>query len=294
MRGFSNKLLIILCIGTIIVLGGKLFSDMRQWTSFSSIIDNIEKLPDLAHIIVEPIISVDPLIIENDSQNEPVEYILTADNIFNLTNQQRSAYEIPLLSRNALLDYAAQLKMEDMFAKQYFAHDSPQGDGIEVSVKKANYKYILVGENLALGDFENELELVEGWMNSPGHRENILNESYREIGIATRSGQFNGQNTWLAVQIFGRALDDCPAPDEQILALIEFNKNSLEDKYIELQNAHQNLENIRPRRGEYYQQLVEDYNYLVGEYNLLNAETEGLIEGYNRQVEEFNLCLEEI
>jgi uncharacterized protein YkwD len=51
--------------------------------------------------------------------------------------------------------------------------------------KKVNYEYVVVGENLAEGDFTSDADLVKGWMDSPGHRANILNTKYEEIGIAS-------------------------------------------------------------------------------------------------------------
>ena len=50
--------------------------------------------------------------------------------------------------------------------------------------KKAGYEYISVGENLAMGNFKNDGDLVEAWMNSPGHRANILSFKYKELGVA--------------------------------------------------------------------------------------------------------------
>jgi hypothetical protein len=292
MNKLSKKILLALCIGSIIFLLIHFFNAMGGPPSFSFLTEIVD-LPDLVSIQNGLMGPTEPLIIE-DSSNNQLEIFLDSDIIWNLTNQQRLSNGVDPLMRNDLLDCAAQLKLEDMFRGQYFAHESPEGNGIEVSVERAGYQYILIGENLALGNFADEQNLVEGWMNSPGHRQNILNDSYREIGLATQVGEMWGSETWLAVQIFGRALSDCSSPNEELLSLIEANKNLLGKDQSNLQNMYKALEEIRPRRGDYYQEMLAEYNYLVDQYNQLAHETERLIEAYNQEVASFNACLEEI
>src|SRR6185369_15716694 len=117
---------------------------------------------------------------------------------------------LPALKENALLDKAAKKKLDDMFAQQYFEHINPQGKGPSDLAKSVGYDYIAIGENLALGNFKNDAELVQAWMDSPGHRANILNKQYTEIGVAVGQGTYEGKKTWLAVQEFGRPTSSCP------------------------------------------------------------------------------------
>lgn len=129
--------------------------------------------------------------------------ILIAD-VISETNNQRRANGLGSLVENKKLNNAADFKMRDMFARQYFDHYGPNGtSGAAELVIKFGYQYSWVGENLALGDFRNANDLVSAWMNSPGHRANILNSVYREIGIATGYDVFQGRRTIIAVQIFG-------------------------------------------------------------------------------------------
>jgi len=121
--------------------------------------------------------------------------ILTSDGTFSWTNTQRVINGAGLLSRSELLDGVAEFKMNDMFARQYFAHEAPTGEGVSNLAEDFGYEFILVGENLALGDFEDDKALLEAWMASPGHRENILNDKYREIGIAVGKESFDGRGT---------------------------------------------------------------------------------------------------
>jgi uncharacterized protein YkwD len=99
---------------------------------------------------------------------------LTVTGTIYWTNQQRGQNNLPALKENLKLTQAAQLKVKDMFDKQYFEHISPQGVGPAGLAETVGYDYIAIGENLALGNFKDDQALVEAWMNSPGHRANIL------------------------------------------------------------------------------------------------------------------------
>lgn len=150
---------------------------------------------------------------------------LTVEGVTFWTNAYRAEQGASFLGRNNLLDQVAAQKLNDMFSQQYFEHINPQGVGAGDLVKNVGYRFIVVGENLALGNFHDDKTLVDAWMNSPGHRANILNSKFREIGVAVGQGTFEGQITWLAVQTFATAESACPGVD-----------NSLADK-IELANA---------------------------------------------------------
>ena len=139
---------------------------------------------------------------------------LTDAGVIEWTNTNRAQNgQLPALKENTLLDQAAELKLQDMFKQQYFEHVNPQGVGPGDLAKKVGYNFIAEGENLALGNFGNDQSLVTAWMNSPGHRANILNVHYTEIGVAVGQGSYQGQTTWLAVQEFGRPASSCPSVD---------------------------------------------------------------------------------
>ena len=143
--------------------------------------------------------------IPSDSEPKPVPkaIVSVADVIFE-TNNQRRAYGLNSLTENSKLNAAADFKMRDMFTRQYFNHYAPDGtSGISELLIRFDYRYMAAGENLALGNFRNASELVAGWMASPGHRANILNNSYRDVGVATGYDIFEGRQTIIAVQIFG-------------------------------------------------------------------------------------------
>lgn len=120
------------------------------------------------------------------------------------TNNQRRANGLSPLTENSKLNEAADFKMRDMFARQYFDHFAPDGtSGAAELLIRFNYSYIVAGENLAWGDFRSASELVGAWMASPGHRANILNSIYRDIGVGVGFDVFMGRNATVAVQIFG-------------------------------------------------------------------------------------------
>ena len=242
----------------------------------------------LAEEISKKTITPGPLRKEKDA---PSSY-LTKAGIIEWTNIQRGNYNLPPLSENTNLDKAANIKMQDMFKNQYFAHTSPSGDmGAGELAEGAGYQFIIIGENLAMGNFANDEEVVQAWMDSPGHRENILNPKYQEIGVAAGKGTFEGKNTWIAVQIFGLPLASCPKPDEEILADIEnyqSEENTISQK-IDLLLTE--IKNMRPKRGELYNQKVAEYNNLVSQYNTLQEKTKILVANYNNQVAIFNECV---
>jgi len=122
--------------------------------------------------------------------------------LVDLANANRSSYDLPSLTINPLLEQAARLKAEDMAAKSYFAHYSPEGVSPWHWFGEAGYTFVYAGENLAI-HFDDSTAVNEAWMNSPGHRANILNSHFTEIGIATARGMYEGQETTFVVQEFG-------------------------------------------------------------------------------------------
>jgi len=99
---------------------------------------------------------------------------LDAGKILAWTNYYRSKHNLRTLDSNPLLQKAAEDKVKDMLAQHYFDHVSPQGKKAADIVRENGYQYKIVGENLALGDFKDEKELVDSWMKSPGHRANYI------------------------------------------------------------------------------------------------------------------------
>lgn len=131
---------------------------------------------------------------------------ITIQKVFDQTNIERQKQNLPLLHYNKVLSKSAELKAEDMFTNNYWAHNSPQGKSPWDFIKSVDYQYSIAGENLAK-DFYDTESLIKAWMNSPTHKENILNNRYQEIGIAVVNGILNGVKTTLVVQHFGAPLN---------------------------------------------------------------------------------------
>jgi hypothetical protein len=127
---------------------------------------------------------------------------ITAENVVSLTNSSRSEFEISPLKLSTKLSLAAQNKANDMAEKGYFAHNTPDGKTPWSFIQGVGYHYLSAGENLAV-DFTQAEAMDVAWMNSPGHRANILNKSFQEIGIGIASGEFQGHKTTFVVQMFG-------------------------------------------------------------------------------------------
>jgi uncharacterized protein YkwD len=107
---------------------------------------------------------------------------MSVQNLLNETNNQRIANGLGSLAINGKLNQAAQNKANDMAARDYWSHNTPDGQTPWTFVTAAGYSYQTVGENLAYG-FSTSSATVTGWMNSAGHRANILNVNYQEVGF---------------------------------------------------------------------------------------------------------------
>ncbi len=123
--------------------------------------------------------------------------------LVDLTNANRIKEKKPILTINPTLVDAATMKVNDMVSKNYFAHTSPEGLTPWYWFKKAGYSFSYAGENLAVGFSESE-EVNNGWLNSPTHKANIIDEHFTEIGIATKKGIRKGKETTYVVQMFGK------------------------------------------------------------------------------------------
>lgn len=240
--------------------------------------------------VIESIVPNNPLrsIIKRPSS------VLTSAGVFSWTNTQRTLNGVSQFSSSELLDSVAEFKMNDMFARQYFAHDAPTGEGVSDLAEDFGYEFILIGENLALGDFEDDEALVTAWMDSPGHRENILNDRYREIGIAVGKESFNGRDTWIAVQSFGVPLSVCEKIEGDLLDDIDLRVLELDDLEDTIRDLQAELKSTFPKRGASYISLVNNYNSLVNQYNSLRAQLNSWVSDYNNQVNKFNICVNAI
>lgn len=116
--------------------------------------------------------------------------------VFRLVNEERAAQGLPAYGWSPDLALAAQLHAEDMHANDYFSHDSQDGRSFVDRVNASGYDGAPRGENIARGQRSPE-QVMMSWMESDGHRANILSEGSNEIGV--------GYVDFHWVQVFGRA-----------------------------------------------------------------------------------------
>ena len=132
--------------------------------------------------------------------------ISTAE-VIRLTNIQRADHGLPALSEDTTLSAMAYLKGQHMLKNNYWAHVAPDGTEPWFFFREGGYAYRYAGENLAR-DFPDADSAVNAWMASPSHRENILSDKYKDIGIAVVEGDLSGVDTTIIVQFLGTRLSD--------------------------------------------------------------------------------------
>lgn len=107
---------------------------------------------------------------------------MSAYGLLSGTNAERTAHSLGSLALSGTLNQAAQNKANDMVTRDYWSHNTPDGQAPWTFITAVGYGYQTAGENLAYG-FTAASETITGWMNSPGHRANILNTSFSEVGF---------------------------------------------------------------------------------------------------------------
>src|SRR3989338_9724275 len=127
---------------------------------------------------------------------------ITNQKIIELTNAERAKQGLSVVKENEALNKAAYLKGMNMFEENYWAHFAPSGKSPWDFILGSGYKFTYAGENLAKNFYSSD-EVVSAWMASQTHKDNLLNNKYKDIGIAVVEGVLNGQKTTLVVQEFG-------------------------------------------------------------------------------------------
>jgi len=120
---------------------------------------------------------------------------------FVLHNEIRAKHELPTFCVHPLLQEAARAHSKDMIQRDYFSHNTRGRGGFDKRLKRFGYDadgyaHYRVGENIAYGSgsYDEPANRMRAWMKSDGHRHNILNGEFREIGVGTYSGDYRGFN----------------------------------------------------------------------------------------------------
>jgi uncharacterized YkwD family protein/spore coat assembly protein SafA len=112
-----------------------------------------------------------------------------ASQVVNLVNQERAKAGLSPLSTDKALSAMALDKAKDMYNNNYFSHTSPQYGSPFDMMKSYGIRYSYAGENIAKGQ-RSPQEVMNAWMNSPGHRQNIMSPNFTKIGAAYYNGEW--------------------------------------------------------------------------------------------------------
>jgi uncharacterized protein YkwD len=123
--------------------------------------------------------------------------------LFEAVNRERAAHRLAPLRLSPELEKAAQGHADDMLARGYYGHASPEHTMVLGRTREAGYVADSVGENIAKGQRSVD-EVMKGWMESPEHRKNILNPMFTEAGYGVALGRMPQGDEVLWVQVFGR------------------------------------------------------------------------------------------
>jgi uncharacterized protein YkwD len=241
---------------------------------------------------------------------------LTKDAIIKLGNDTRASHGFVPFVESQLLNRIAEERLRDMFQKQYIGHVSPTGEQASDCAQRVGYHYKMLAENIASGIFLNNQKIIDGWMQSPGHRQNILSPDTKEIGVAIDRGQYQGTNTWIAVQIFGlqsppvSPRKHCTPPPQDLYAEIESKKaemigldnrlarfkqeldleiNAIEADRGYVGNNGQAAYNLNIRISSYNEKSAW-YNNSLADLMARRAILKAMAEDYNRRVQVYHDC----
>lgn len=201
----------------------------------------------------------------------------SGETLVSMTNSARGQNGLGALSTNSALASAAYAKASDILSKDYFAHNSPDSKTPWDFINEAGYTYAYAGENLGIG-YTDASELFSAWMNSPTHRENILNSNFREIGIAVVSGEFQGVETIVAVQEFGAAEENAQQVAAQTSTAEPTTSNAPQTNTSPNANQAKNFDFVKDKSNFAPKSIFagEDVEFKVtisGEVKTLEAET---------------------
>ncbi len=162
-------------------------------------IPGIPEIPQYPEIPETPIVPEVPEVPEAPETPETPEVEQNAHayelKVLELVNAERAKYGLSALSWNDELAQVARAHSKDMATRGFFSHNTPEGKTPFDRIKSAGISYRSAGENIAAGQKTPE-EVVEAWMNSEGHRANILNSSYTQIGVGYVTGNGSYSTYW--------------------------------------------------------------------------------------------------
>jgi uncharacterized protein YkwD len=289
--GLSLLIGVLLAPDASVRVADKVLDTISTNDTVQSIGDFGEKIKPLAPITDSQNYRLIESVLFGDSRSDDSTSLITSAGIIDATNRERIARDLPPLQVNTKLTESAMRKTNDMIARQYFEHDSPNGKGVSDLGREVGYDYVVMGENLALGNFATSDDVVKAWMDSPGHRANMLSSNYQEIGVYAAKATYQGREVWFAVQHFGTGRAACPSISSSLKSSIDALNADLKARQVYIVTEKALLESPNRPGGEEYRARVEAFNNLVSEYNTTLVVSQEKIKEYNAQVNAFNNCL---
>lgn len=238
---------------------------------------------------------------ESETENIPLQRAIinrdqiTAENIIFFTNRERIAKKLNPVKYSGKLSKSAKAKGSDMLQYNYFAHESPQPSHHDFSyfIDQQNYQFIRISENLAMGEFTTAQEVVTAWMNSPGHRANILYANYRDIGVSiSNKKNKNGGSDIVIVQHFGTPKTSCvdiPQELTEQLETISNDANQAKERADSLKSEIDAQTKSLDEKNLY--DLIETYNTTIRSYNALVDKFKKITDLYNVEAKKYNTCI---
>jgi uncharacterized protein YkwD len=141
--------------------------------------------------------ATDPPATDPPARAAPIAMPGDASAVIGLTNQERTAAGLGPVAANGALHAAAQRESNDMAAHTTMSHTGSDGSTVATRATAAGYSWHTIGENIAVG-YTSASGVMSGWMNSAGHRANILNGAFEDIGVAVATGA-DGRKYWTMV-----------------------------------------------------------------------------------------------
>lgn len=184
----------------VLMFSTNVFAQTQVYTVKSG--DTMWKIAVKYEVGISEIISANPqiknpnLIYPGQKINIPkIDDVKSQENeVIRLVNVERAKYGLPALKANWQLSRVARYKSQDMVDKGYFSHTSPTYGSPFKMMESFGIRFSAAGENIAMG-MRTPAEVMNAWMNSPGHRNNILNNSFNEIGVGLAKDS-KGRQYW--------------------------------------------------------------------------------------------------
>jgi len=212
--------------------------------------------------------------------------------VLELTNEERTKAGLDPLKLNDKLANAADDHSDSMAQDDFFSHTGADGSSVSDRVESNGYQYSTVGENIAAGQTTAQ-DVVQSWMDSPGHRANILNADYTEIGIGYEflendTGSVNYNHYW--TQVFGTSLNNNSEQDTDIeeVPVIEAQEEAIDDNSTPEVEAE--IVDLDSEDNSSVEEIIDNNEVDLDSLELDNAVPEEVVE--NEPTPENNLDLD--